>query len=108
MDRVGKGTVNTIGDPAPVPRRREHCHVAVGGTAVVNATDNWSPLSCRVEVYANQIRPISRRHRDGSNLVFFDGHAEWMEYYSVMPITKNDPQYKQYWDTDEDQNENTP
>ena len=70
--------------------------------------DTWSPLSCRVEQFANQIRPISRRHRDGSNLLFFDGHAEWMSYKNAMPIATSDYQYTKYWDTDEDGNPATP
>jgi len=70
--------------------------------------DTWSPLSCRVEQYANQIRPISRRHRNGANLAFFDGHAEWMSYQNAMPITTSDPRYMKHWDTDEDGNANTP
>lgn len=73
-----------------------------------NHWDTWSPLSCRVEQFANQIRPISRRHRDGANLTFFDGHCEWMSYKSVMPVPSNDPLYVKHWDTDEDGNANTP
>jgi prepilin-type processing-associated H-X9-DG protein/prepilin-type N-terminal cleavage/methylation domain-containing protein len=30
--------------------------------------------------------PISKRHRGGSNLLFFDGHVEWHKYDEVMPV----------------------
>jgi prepilin-type processing-associated H-X9-DG protein/prepilin-type N-terminal cleavage/methylation domain-containing protein len=81
------------------------------GTQPVGADNNWdtwSPLSCRVQSAANQIRPISRRHRDGSNLLFFDGHAEWMKYTDAMPVNSTSPLYARHWDTDEDGNMNTP
>jgi prepilin-type N-terminal cleavage/methylation domain-containing protein/prepilin-type processing-associated H-X9-DG protein len=70
--------------------------------------DTWCPLSCRVEAFANQLRPISRRHRDGSNLLFFDGHAEWMKYTNAMPYITSSFLYTRHWDTDEDGNPNTP
>ena len=70
--------------------------------------DYWAPLSCRVEGFANQIRPMSRRHKDGGNLLFFDGHAEWMSYKNAFPIATSDAQYRKYWDTDEDGDPNTP
>jgi len=70
--------------------------------------DTWSPLSCRVEQFANQIRPISRRHRDGSVLLFFDGHVEWKKYVDAMPIGTASILYSRHWDTDEDGDPSTP
>jgi prepilin-type N-terminal cleavage/methylation domain-containing protein/prepilin-type processing-associated H-X9-DG protein len=30
--------------------------------------------------------PVSNRHSDGSNIVFVDGHAEWMRFSDVTPL----------------------
>ncbi|MBI4027239.1 MAG: prepilin-type N-terminal cleavage/methylation domain-containing protein [Verrucomicrobia bacterium] len=71
--------------------------------------DAWAPVSCFWEGNASQIRPISKRHRGGSNLLFFDGHAAWMLYSQVMPIGNQwDPLYNKHWDPDEDYNIETP
>ena len=65
--------------------------------------DTWSTgTTCYFENNASNVYPISKRHRTGSNLVFFDGHAAWMSYKEVMPFFNADPSYSKYWDPDED------
>ena len=47
--------------------------------------------------------PISKRHRGGSNVLFFDGHAQWKLYKDIVPINAYwEPQYYNHWDPDED------
>ncbi len=72
--------------------------------------ESWAPISCLVELNASGgTEPISKRHRGGSNLVFFDGHAMWMRYADVMPYNSGaDFRYKTYWDPDHDGNFDTP
>ena len=76
-------------------------------TSPDNNWDTWAPLSCRVEGWANQIRPISRRHRNGACLAFFDGHVKWMSYTDAMPTAVN-ALYRDLWDPDEDWSAETP
>jgi prepilin-type N-terminal cleavage/methylation domain-containing protein/prepilin-type processing-associated H-X9-DG protein len=65
--------------------------------------------------------PISHRHRGGSNLLFFDGHVQWMHYQEVMaanrflppqtcPITGETLKgsYREMWDPDGDNDVTTP
>ncbi|MBI4024147.1 MAG: prepilin-type N-terminal cleavage/methylation domain-containing protein [Verrucomicrobia bacterium] len=54
--------------------------------------------------------PVSKRHKGGSNLLFFDGHAAWMRFNDVSAPSINawEPIYKTYWDVDSDNNFTTP
>jgi len=56
-----------------------------------NGYDSWSALLSGAGQFANNIRPVSRRHRGGSNIVFFDGHAEWKHYLEIMAWNFNPP-----------------
>lgn len=74
----------------------------------------WSPLArpMRVGVGAGSTdpQPVSQRHHGGSNLVFFDGHAEWMTWDKVVPysIYAWEDIASRYWDFDEDGDYKTP
>ena len=76
--------------------------------------ESWSPVSAPVEAWAGGAgstdpQPISKRHHGGSNLVFFDGHVEWMAYTKVQAINSPfEPAYYTYWDPDGDGNHLTP
>jgi prepilin-type processing-associated H-X9-DG protein len=65
----------------------------------------------------------SRRHRGGSNFLFFDGHVEWMDMLAAVPLngsgagTDTDPyspnwyyhgSYREMWDPDGDGVTTTP
>jgi len=63
----------------------------------------------------------SRRHRDGSNFLFVDGHVEWMKMVNAVPWNLTsagqdpDPPYlyfsgsfREMWDPDGDGNQSTP
>lgn len=49
-----------------------------------NGYDSWSTIIWGSAANANQIRPVSRRHRGGSNILYIDGHAEWHHYLDIM------------------------
>ena len=49
-----------------------------------NGYDSWSTILWGSGANANQIRPVSRRHRGGSNILYIDGHAEWHHYLDIM------------------------
>jgi prepilin-type processing-associated H-X9-DG protein/prepilin-type N-terminal cleavage/methylation domain-containing protein len=71
--------------------------------------NDWASTTCLWEGNSSGTSgPISYRHRDGSNLLFFDGHVEWMLYTAVFPVVGIDPQYKKYWDPDGDGSNLTP
>ena len=94
------------------------------GTQPSGANNNWdtyAPIMCLFAGNASNARPISRRHRDGSNLVFMDGHAEWRRYLDAMAwyydyASQVDPGtgevyhgvYSKLWDPDEDDYGGTP
>ncbi|MBI4028341.1 MAG: prepilin-type N-terminal cleavage/methylation domain-containing protein [Verrucomicrobia bacterium] len=69
--------------------------------------DTWSGTTCFYEGNASQIKPVSRRHRNGSCQVFFDGHVAWMRYAAVMPVGPG-ALFVKYWDPDEDGATSTP
>lgn len=62
----------------------------------------------------------SRRHRGGSNFLFFDGHVEWMHFLDAVPWNLSGPgtdtrngdvlkgSYKEMWDPDGDGLSSTP
>jgi prepilin-type processing-associated H-X9-DG protein len=63
----------------------------------------------------------SRRHRGGSNLLFFDGHVQWVHYRNVVAATTSLPpqpcpitgetlngSYREMWDPDGDNVITTP
>jgi len=62
----------------------------------------------------------SRRHRGGSNFLFFDGHVEWMEFHNAVPWNLSGPgtdtkngeylkgSYREMWDPDGDGSTSTP
>ncbi len=54
--------------------------------------------------------PVSRRHKGGSNLVFFDGHGAWMKFEDITAPTWHpwQPIYRTYWDVDSDVDNFTP
>lgn len=82
--------------------------------------DAWSPVMCYFAGNATQARPVSKRHKGGSNVVFFDGHGEWQRYEAIMawstaapPQTGSDEviyrgSYRDNWDPDEDNDYKTP
>jgi len=80
-------------------------HPALGletaGTVSAIWASNTSPGT-------NWVLPVSKRHRGGSNLLFFDGHVEWMLYDKVVPWVQSDPAYRLYWDPDGDGSHCTP
>jgi prepilin-type processing-associated H-X9-DG protein len=67
-----------------------------------HGTERWASSSCLVAANCSDgSGPVSRRHSGGSNLVFFDGHTEWMSYEKAMPISNyTEPAYYTYWDPD--------
>jgi prepilin-type processing-associated H-X9-DG protein len=94
-----------------------------GLNAVFDQSDGWAPVFApRVSMSDNSwVQPVSRRHRNGCNVVYFDGHAQWLKYYDSMaydtsPPPQNDPYtqetyfgyYRYQWDPDEDNNHTTP
>ena len=95
---------------------------AFGGVGTQPTTwDTYAPIMCLFAGNASNARPISRRHRDGSNLVFMDGHAEWRRYLDAMAwyydyAAQVDPGsgevyhgvYTKMWDPDEDDYGGTP
>ena len=76
--------------------------------------DAWSPLArpmqTGVGLGSTDPQPMSKRHRNGGNMVFFDGHAEWKQWEAAVPygINANDPLAVRYWDFDEDGDYRTP
>ena len=80
-------------------------HSALGGEDVGTISAIWAS---NVSTGTNWILPISKRHHGGSNLLFFDGHVEWMSYDKVVPWVQSDPAYRLYWDPDEDGSPSTP
>ena len=76
--------------------------------------ESWSPLAAPMRVGiglgSTDPQPVSQRHRGGSNLVFFDGHAEWMTWDKVVPYTSYawESVGRTYWDLDEDGDYHTP
>jgi len=83
--------------------------------------DTFAPIMCLFAGNASNARPISRRHQGGSNLAFFDGHAEWRKYLDAMAYyydyaAQVDPasgevyrgSYTKMWDPDEDGSNLTP
>lgn len=94
------------------------------GTQPSGANNNWdtyAPIMCLFGANASNARPVSRRHNDGSNLLFFDGHVEWRKYLDVMAWSYDggatvDPSsgevyrgsYRYTWDPDEDNTSLTP
>jgi prepilin-type N-terminal cleavage/methylation domain-containing protein/prepilin-type processing-associated H-X9-DG protein len=104
------------------------CAFGLVGTQPVQE-DTFCAILCKFATNASNFRPISRRHRGGSNIVFFDGHAEWKNYFKVMAYNNNAPpqtdpgvfgsyngiagevywgSYRYQWDPDEDNNTGTP
>lgn len=75
---------------------------------LIAKTEAWIGLS------TNGLFPISKRHRGGSNLLFFDGHVEWRDYDDVQPIGDlySDATaiglFRKWWDPDGDGNMCTP
>ena len=57
---------------------------------------------------ANQ--PPSKRHRGSSNFLFFDGHAQWTDYWSITASSRAPPDanYMAHWDLNNDGNPLTP
>lgn len=82
--------------------------------------ESYGQLIAKCEAYiglaTNGTFPISKRHRGGSNLMFFDGHVEWKLYKDVYPIGDilpwADPVanalFRKWWDPDGDGNTCTP
>ena len=80
--------------------------------------ESWMPLIAKCESWCpcgqNGHTAISKRHRGGSNLLFFDGHVEWKDYDDVMPIGSlySDATaialFRRWWDPDGDGNICTP
>lgn len=82
--------------------------------------ESWAALIAKTEAYigpaTNGLFPISKRHRSGSNLLFFDGHVEFRSYDEVYPkgdiLPWADPVanalIKKWWDPDGDGNTCTP
>ncbi|MBI4024140.1 MAG: prepilin-type N-terminal cleavage/methylation domain-containing protein [Verrucomicrobia bacterium] len=74
----------------------------------------WAPTFAPYEntgaAGTTDAQPVSRRHKGGSNILFFDGHAAWMHYSALTPPSANgwEPIYKTYWDPDEDNLNTTP
>lgn len=97
------------------------------GTGTPNAdregyTSNFESRGAQHCSASNNQLP-SRRHRQGSNFVFFDGHVEWMEMLAATPLntsgagTDTDAfspnwyyrgSYREMWDPDGDGSINTP
>jgi prepilin-type processing-associated H-X9-DG protein len=82
--------------------------------------DTWSPTMCYFAGNATQARPVSKRHKGGSNVAFFDGHGEWKAYEAIMAWDNTPPpkagtddvvyrgSYRYNWDPDEDNQTTTP
>jgi prepilin-type processing-associated H-X9-DG protein len=66
-------------------------------------------LQSHVTAGTNGILLPSKRHKGGSNFVFFDGHVEWMHFDKATPATSyGEASYYTYWDLDGDGNWCTP
>lgn len=85
--------------------------------------DAWTPVFAPYAAGSDNswVQPVSRRHRNGCNVVYFDGHAQWLNYYDAMayntsPPPQTDPftgevykgWYRYQWDPDEDNSQATP
>jgi prepilin-type processing-associated H-X9-DG protein len=80
--------------------------------------ESWAALIPKCEAWiglaTNGLFPISKRHRGGSLLLFYDGHVEWKNYDDVMPIGSlySDAEaiglFTKWWDPDGDGNICTP
>jgi prepilin-type processing-associated H-X9-DG protein len=80
--------------------------------------ESWMPLIGKSQAWVpcgqNGQTAISKRHRGGSLLLFFDGHVEWQRYETVMPIGDlySDSTaiglFRKWWDPDGDGNMCTP
>lgn len=88
------------------------------GSGTYCDVESWMPLIAKCEAWTpcgqNGHTAISKRHRGGSNVAFFDGHVEWKKYEDVMPggSLYSDAAaialFKKYWDPDGDGNICTP
>ncbi|MBI4024261.1 MAG: hypothetical protein HY360_04720 [Verrucomicrobia bacterium] len=90
-----------------IKRPEEKVWFADGSYYPPTGEDTWASVNCSTEAGANQLLPVSKRHRGGSNLVFFDGHAQWKSYKDIMPIAPG-ALFNDHWDPDEDGNISTP
>jgi len=74
----------------------------------------WSPVASPYQqgtgAGSTDPQPISKRHHGGANMVFFDGHAEWMAWDKVAPVSifAYELPARTYWDLDEDGTYATP
>ncbi len=92
-----------------IKRPEEKVWFADGSYDPIWKVESWAAVSCFLEGNAGSVLPISKRHRGGSNLVFFDGHAQWKLYKDIMPISYLwEPQFYNNWDPDEDQDTSPP
>ena len=76
--------------------------------------ESWSPTASPydtgVGAGSTDPQPMSRRHNYGANVVFFDGHAEYMSWQKAVPATIYawEERARLYWDLDEDGDYRTP
>jgi prepilin-type N-terminal cleavage/methylation domain-containing protein/prepilin-type processing-associated H-X9-DG protein len=89
-----------------------------GLNADFNQADAWASVLAPMASFSDNsyVQPVSRRHRNGCNVVYFDGHSEWINYYKALSYVQttvtpqSDPNtqevywgsYKYQWDPDED------
>jgi prepilin-type N-terminal cleavage/methylation domain-containing protein/prepilin-type processing-associated H-X9-DG protein len=91
---------------------------ADGGYRYWLGYESWAPMIAKTTAWinagTNQLFPISKRHRGGSILLFYDGHVEWQKFETVQPTGDlySDSTaigiFRKWWDPDGDGNMCTP
>ena len=86
--------LGTIGYPAQTALTNDGCHPAVSGYngAVPKKCTGFNPCQTNLPITENDFY-----HNGGSNIVFWDGHAKWMQFTAIGVLP---PAANSIWRTD--------